>query len=124
MGKVSLDLDGLKALREHARQRGTLEQWSELALEYIDAIVVIGAAHIADGEQYRKNWLALQDATGEHCLDLAIAKVGGLELTEEQKALCQFYMVNTKDELITEQATHIRRLLDKLLSNSTEQQHG
>lgn len=35
--QVQIDLEGLKSLREHTLKCGTLLQWTDLAIEYIEA---------------------------------------------------------------------------------------
>lgn len=35
-----------------------------------------------DGEQYRKNWLAFQDLTGEQCMEIALPIVEGWKAAE------------------------------------------
>ena len=77
MEKVSIDQQGLKILREHALRVGTLEQWSIIALEYIDGLLAEIERARKEAEQYRQNWLRLQDATGEECLELAVPLVEG-----------------------------------------------
>ena len=72
MSRVSIDAAGLRALRQHALAAGTLDNWAELALEWADAAEVEIARVRADGEQMRKNWLTLQNATGEQCLHAAL----------------------------------------------------
>lgn len=36
MTKITIDLDGIKNLREHALRAGTLAGWAEIAVEYME----------------------------------------------------------------------------------------
>ena len=72
--KVQIDVDQLRLLARLAEERGTLPEFSKLAIEWAEGATAYVEEQKVIAEQYRKNWLALQDITGEQCLDLAIAK--------------------------------------------------
>ena len=71
-GKVLIDAGGLRALRDHALKIGTLEQWTDVALEWIEQAEKACVEEHKVGEQYRQNWLRLQNIISEDCLENAV----------------------------------------------------
>ena len=74
MMNIPIDLDQLKALKDHAVQNGTLKQWADMALEW---------AAEADNEITRmRYWMENADGFGR---PVGLGEVDPVNLWEEYK---------------------------------------